>query len=80
MGYGFVDKHTHMSMGRFIQVGGLILLHVIVLYEYAMLGSLQTSLYSHLSCISNLVFTCGLVLKFILAVSSCLAANHDFRI
>ena len=69
MGYGFVDKHRHTSMGCRIQVGGLMLLHVCIHlpYEYAMLGSLQISLYSHFSRISDLVFTCYLILEFLLA-------------
>ena len=60
-----------------IQVGGLIL----VPYEYAILGSLHISLYSHLSSISDFVFTCGFIPEILLAAvemqSSCLATDHD---
>ena len=53
-------------------------------YEYAVLGSLQISLHSHFSCISDLVFTCGLIPEFLLAAiqiqSSLATGGHDFRI
>ena len=52
-------------------------------YEYAMLGSLQISLYSHVSHIPDLVFTCSLIPEFLLAaieMQSSLATGHDCRI
>ena len=50
-------------MYYFWQLGGLIL----VPYEFAMLGSLYISLYSHLQCISDFVSTCGFIPEIVLA-------------
>ena len=63
-----------------IQVGELIL----VPHEYAMLGSLQILLYSHLSHLSDFVYTCNVIPEIVLAAfemqSSCLTTDHDFNI
>ena len=40
---------------------------IYVPYEYAMLGSLKISLYSHLLNISDFVFICGFIKEILLA-------------
>ena len=77
--YGLVDKHRHTSMGVLFTTCSIQMDWQI--YEYAKLDSLIVS-HSYFSCISDFVFTCGLIPEISLAdfemQSSCLATSHEF--